>query len=101
MSHIKIMIESYQPRSHIQQIADYIKKNLAKGYTIDSLKFSLLNQGYSRTSIEQAEELVNKQLAEQAPAMKEKPQITYRMIPEGEDIEKPGIFKRFFNWMFE
>jgi len=93
-------MESYQPRSHVQQIADYIKKNLAKGYTLESLKFSLMNQGYSRTSIEQAEELLHKELAEKAPIMKEKPQIIYKAIPE-EDIKKPGIFKRFFNWMFE
>ncbi len=94
-------MNQYQPQSHIQQLADYIKKNLAKGYTMDSLKFSLFNQGYSRTSVEQAVELANQQLAAQAPVMKEKPQIIYKMITDENIVEKPGIFKRFFKWMFE
>lgn len=94
-------MNQYQPQSHIQQLADYIKKNLAKGYTMDSLKFSLFNHGYSRTSVEQAVELANQQLAAQAPVMKEKPQIIYKMITDENIVEKPGIFKRFFKWMFE
>lgn len=95
------MIEPYQPKSHINQLAEYIKKNLSKGYTLDSLKFSLLNQGYSRTSVEQAIELANQQLAAKAPIMKEKPQITYKLISEDSEMKKPNIFKRFFKWMFE
>ena len=37
-----------------QDIADYIKKNLKKGYTLDSLRFSLISQGYSKISVENA-----------------------------------------------
>lgn len=83
---------------HVQQLADYLKKNLSKGYTIDSLKFSLINQGYSRISIAKAIELSNQQLAETAPIMKEKPQIIYKSYPEIE--EKPGFFKRIFMKLF-
>ena len=32
--------------NYIQQLADYIMKNLSKGYTVDALRFSLMNQGY-------------------------------------------------------
>jgi len=72
----------YQPQDYIQQLADHIKINLKKGYTIIALKVSLINQGYSKISIEKAIELVNKQLADSAPEMKEKPQITYKIISD-------------------
>ena len=88
----------YKPQDHIQQLADYFKKNLSKGYTLDSLRFSLMNQGYSRISINKAIELANEQLAAVAPVMKEKPQIIYKSIPEA--IEEPGFFKRFWMKLF-
>jgi len=65
-----------------EQLTDYFKKNLSKGYTVDSLKFALANQGYSRVSIEQALEQANKDLAAQAPALKEKPIIRYELYDE-------------------
>ncbi len=68
--------------NYIQQLADYIMKNLSKGYTIDSLRFSLMNQGYSKISIDKAIEIANKKLAAKVPLMKEKPQITYKIIDE-------------------
>lgn len=79
--------------SYIQQLADYIKRNLAKGYTLDSLKISLEQQEYSRTSIENATKLANEQLAKSAPAMKEKPKIKYEII---DDIEQSQPKKSFF-----
>ncbi len=77
----------YKPQNITQQLADYIKNNLKKGYTIDSLKFSLFNQRYSKISIDNAIELMNKQLAEEIPKIKEKPQITYRIIVNDLDSE--------------
>jgi hypothetical protein len=82
---------------HIQQLAEYIKKNISKGYTTESLKFSLMNQGYSRISVEKAIELANEQLAEKAPVMKEKPLITYKVYDEGEPI-KEGFLKKLFKF---
>jgi len=70
----------YQPQSPIQQLAEHIEKNINKGYTTDSLKFSLINQGYSRITVEKAIELANKNIAEKIPPIKEKPQITYKII---------------------
>ena len=71
-----------QLTNYIQQLADYILKNLSKGYTVDSLRFSLINQGYSKISIDKAVEVANKRLAEKAPLMKERPQITYKILDE-------------------
>jgi hypothetical protein len=95
----------YKPQSHIQQLAEHIEKNLNKGYTLDSLRFSLMNQGYSRISVDKAIEMANKQIAEKIPPIKEKPQIIYRTItPEGNKteiiqmpIKKKNWLKRIFN----
>ena len=87
------------------QLAGYIKKNLKKGYTLDSLRFSLINQGYSKISIENAIEIANKEIAEEIPPLKEKPEITYKVIADThEDLEhvkvslesKKSFFKRLF-----
>ena len=79
--------------SYIQQLADYIKRNLAKGYTLDSLKISLEQQEYSRTSIENAIKLANEQLAKSAPEMREKPKIKYKVVSD-ENAEKEIILKK-------
>ena len=68
--------------NYIHQLADYVLKNLSKGYTVDALRFSLINQGYSKISVDNAIEIANKKLAAKAPIMKEKPQITYKIIDE-------------------
>lgn len=95
----------HKPTGITQQLAEYIKKNLKKGYTLDSLRFSLLNQGYSKISIESAIEVVNKQIAEEIPPIEEKPEITYKVIADThEDLQyvkvslenKKGFFKRLF-----
>lgn len=87
-----------RPEDYVQQLAEYIKKNLAKGYTMDSLKFSLKTQGYSRVAIDRAIELTNKQLAEQAPVMQEKPEIVYRSFVTEPVQEKKGFWKKIKNW---
>ena len=91
-------------KDYLQQIADYIKRNLAKGYTIDSLRFSLQSQGYSRLSIDNAIKLANEQLAEKAPIMKEKPQITFKVITPDSTYtyeKKHGFLKRIFSKVFK
>lgn len=70
---------------YIQQLADYVKRNLSKGYTLDSLKWALVNQGYSRTEVDRALKLANEQLASQAPKMVEKPVIKVETIPPIEE----------------
>jgi len=96
------------PVNQNQQLADYIKKNISKGYTQDSLKYSLMKQGYSRTSVEKAMELANKQLASNAPRMVEKPTKKYETIDEDElagkvaaqDAASRGFFGRIWHKMF-
>ncbi len=77
-------------------MTDYIKKNLKKGYTVDSLRWALVGQGYSRTAIEKALQQVHKELAEEVPAIKEKPQITREIISEEPVKEKKSFWKKLF-----
>ena len=92
--------------SQNQQLADYIKKNVSKGYTADSLKYSLIKQGYSRTSVEKAIEMANKQLASQAPKMVEKPVVRFETVDEAEirkkmeaqDNANKGFFGKIASW---
>ena len=78
-----------------EQLVDYFKRNLAKGYTVDSLKFALANQGYSRVSVEQALDQTNKDLAEKAPRVMEKPVIKYSVYDEN---NKPVHIEPFTFW---
>jgi SOS response regulatory protein OraA/RecX len=80
---------------YVQQLADYLKKNISKGYTMNSLKWALINQGHSRTEIQMAIELANKQMAEAAPKMIEKPVIKFETEPPMEE-KKKGFFARLF-----
>ncbi len=87
------MVESY--RKHI---VEYFKKNLKKGYTPDALKYSLMSQGYVKTTVERSLEQAQKELAAKAPVLKEKPKIKYEIIDENDNpiqIKSPW-WKRFF-----
>jgi len=94
------------PRNLIVQLTEHIKKNIAKGYTLDALKFSLIDQGYSRISVEKSIELANQQLATSIPEMKEKPKITYKLLDkENNPIktfqignEKKSFWKKVTSW---
>ncbi len=85
-----------------KRIVNYFKKNLAKGYTMESLKWALINQGYPKAIVERAMKQVNEELAKEAPILKDKPKITYQIIDEHNrpiTIKKPlwkRILERFF-----
>jgi hypothetical protein len=76
------------PKNSIQQLAEYIIKNLNKGYPLEALKVALEDQGYSKISVESAVELSNKKIAVKAPVMKEKPLITYKVLDDKDRIIK-------------
>jgi len=91
----------YKPKDHTSQIAEYIVRNLSKGYTLEALKYALINQGYSKITVDNAIDLANKKLADKAPQMKEKPQITYKVLDEDNKVVsintvKKGFFQRLF-----
>ena len=84
--------------SYIQQLVSYIEKNLAKGYTLESLKWALIDQGYSRSEVNRAIKLANEELAKKAPKLEEKPVIKVEREPILQEIEpgKKHPVKNFF-----
>jgi hypothetical protein len=83
-----------------KKLVNYFKKNLLKGYTSDSLKWALVDQGYSRTLVEGAIEQANKELAQKAPILKEKPIIKHEIIDEHNNpvIVKKSWFDKLFGF---
>jgi len=82
---------------YINKLVDYAKSNLKKGYTKESLKWALINQGHSRLEVVKALERVESELAAEAPVLKTKPQITYETEPESMPVlEKKSFWKRLF-----
>ena len=65
---------------YIGELAGYIKKNLKKGYTMDSLKYALINQGHSRLEVEKAVKRVQEEQAREAPVLETKPSIVYEVV---------------------
>lgn len=82
-----------------KKLINYFKKNISKGYTPDTLKWALVNQGYSRIVVENALEDANKELAKTAPILKEKPKIIHQIIDE---YDRPiEIKKSWWKQIFE
>jgi len=83
----------------MRQMVDYLKNNVSKGYTMDSLKWALIKQGYSRSLVEKAIDAANKEIAETAPKLKEKPTIRYEIIDEHDNPIK--VKKSWWERLFE
>jgi len=80
-----------------KKLMQYFKKNLAKGYTVESLKWALIKQGYPRVSVDITMAELHKELAKTAPVFKENPRIKYEVMdfPDSETTKKP-FWKRIF-----
>lgn len=80
------------------RIISYFKKNLKKGYSLDTLKWALIRQGYSRVIVENAMEDVAQELAKEAPILEEKPVILHHIIDENDNpiVVKKSWWKRIF-----
>ncbi|MBU1252226.1 MAG: hypothetical protein KJ905_01860 [Nanoarchaeota archaeon] len=85
---------------YMRKLVDYVGRNVKKGYTIESLRWALVGQGYSRTSVEKAIEEFNKELARQAPVLKEKPVIKYEILDENNNPIEIAMswWKKFFRF---
>ena len=85
-----------------QTLIEYIKKNLKKGYTPESLKYALISQGYSRAVVERAIAKAQKEIASEIPKIKEKPIIRYEIYDENNkpikviDNSKKSFLKKFY-----
>lgn len=85
---------------YIDELSAYVKKNLKKGYTKESLKWALVSQGHSKLEILKAIERAENELSKEAPILKSKPVIT-REVFDMNDIkiepeEKKPFWKKWF-----
>jgi hypothetical protein len=85
------------------KLVEYLKKNLKKSYPVDTLRIALINQGYSRSMIDEALKDAMNEMAKEAPAIKEKPMIEHEVIAESAEMpvldkKEPLMWKikRFF-----
>lgn len=83
----------------IAKMVEYIKKNLKKGYDLNTLKFALISQGYSKVAVDKAMIRATQELAQKAPVLKAKPVIKYEIIDEHDRPVK--IKKSFLKRLFE
>ena len=83
---------------YISELIAYIKKNLKKGYTKDSLRWALINQGHSRREVDRALKRADDELAQEAPVLKTKPLIGYEIVePKALASEKKSFWDKLFN----
>lgn len=69
---------------YLKQMVNYIRKNLKKGYTKESLFWALTNQGHSKNEIERAFKKVEEEMVKEAPILKTKPNIKYEVVDHKE-----------------
>jgi dUTPase len=81
-------------KNYLQNLSDYIKKNVKKGYTKESLRWALVNQGHSRIEVEKAMRLADAELAAAAPILRAKPEVHVEFTPPVE--EKKSFWGRLF-----
>lgn len=75
------------------KLIEYLKKNLDKGYNIDSLKWALIKQGNSRVDVEYAIEQVKSEMPRKKVEI-EKPEVKH----EDYDFETKPIFIQKKPW---
>jgi hypothetical protein len=77
-----------------RRIIEYLKKNLRKGYPAATLRVALINQGYLRTMVDEAIEAAMKEMAKEAPVLKDNPKIEHEIITEPVVEEKKSWWRR-------
>ncbi len=81
-----------------KRLVDYVKRNLAKGYTADTLRWALIRQGNSRSVVELAIDEAKRDLDAEA-AKVEEPKVEYLdtdNFQSGEEQPKKSFWKRLF-----
>lgn len=85
---------------HRERIERYLRTNLEKGYSEDSLKWALIKQGNSRTEVARALTKVKKEMADKKKE-KEKPEIKYEIYGQDNKPIQDGKswWRRFLDWV--
>jgi hypothetical protein len=88
------MVENF----YRQKLVDYIKKNLRKNYPIETLRIALINQGYVRSTVDEAIKVAVNEMAKEAPVIKEKPVIEHEVLTEESVVEKKSLWRKILDF---
>lgn len=89
----------YNDKKYMDEITEYMRKNLAKGYKKESLKWTLISQGYSKVEVEKAAQIAEMEIAKQLSKAEEKPVITRTVEPlTADDMPKQSFFSKVKSW---
>ena len=90
------MVIRKKKESYMGEILDYLERNMSKGYSLESLKWALVQQGYSKLEVEKAMQQINKKLSIKPKVEEAKPEITYQSEPIIPEPEKKSFWGRLF-----
>lgn len=81
-----------------KNLIDHIKKNISKGYSQESLKWALIDQGHSKSEVKDILKMANKELEEEKPKpqKKEMPKIKHEIYGSDNKPIRLPFFKRIF-----
>ena len=82
-----------------KKLMEYFKKNLAKGYSADTLKWALIKQGNSRSAVEIAADEAQKEVAAESIKLEE-PKIEYLHVEDIQQLEQGQPKKSFWKRLF-
>ena len=83
--------------NYLQNLVDYVKKNLAKGYSLESLKWALINQGHSRIEVDKSIKEAQAELARTEPRLKVQPAVfPSEPIQVEVEPEPKSLWKKLF-----
>lgn len=89
----------FQEKKYQGHILDYIKRNLAKGYSKESLKWTLVKQGNSKVEVEKAIEQAEMEISREKARSIEKPIITQSVEPlTQEQMPKQSFLGKVKGW---
>lgn len=90
-----------------RNLVDRVKRNIKKGYTLESLKWAMVGQGYSKAEVNGILEIAEREIKEESPKpkeKKEKPKIKHELYDvDNKPIKittrkpKEGFFSKFFS----
>lgn len=87
--------------NYMQNLVDYTKRNLKKGYSQDSLRWALINQGHSRIEVDKALSLAQTDISKESlsstrsqPSQQSMPSSMPSIAVEPEP--KQSFWKRWF-----
>lgn len=83
-------------KSHLRDMTDHIKKNVQKGYSLESLRWALVKQGHHKHDIERALKSAQDEMTQEAARTSQ--QAASRPAPTIEPVTEPS--KPFWKKLF-